>query len=236
MINFQHFQSFMAKTDATTTTAVSTDKQAPGLPDIPVDAPVLQDGYSHRPKVEKEILDLLVGRSPCVGNCISAYGMGGAGKTCITSQVIRTNIEVREKFNDGIAWIAMSQKPKIRHLQRRMHFQLLREHLPKDKHGLEGEQHLYIAQALKNSTILIVIDGRDDLSTNSHFDWQNSFADCWDVEHHKYFDVIDKNTESRMLLTTRYIFSIILLFFFSFSLLGYLVSSRSAHALRFNCR
>ena len=43
--------------------------------DIPVDAPILPDSYSHRPDVEKKLLDLLVGKVSCRGSCISAHGM-----------------------------------------------------------------------------------------------------------------------------------------------------------------
>ena len=43
--------------------------------DIPVDAPILPDSYSHRPEVEKKLLDLLVGKVSCRGSCISAHGM-----------------------------------------------------------------------------------------------------------------------------------------------------------------
>ena len=43
--------------------------------DIPVDAPILPDSYSHRPVVEKKLLDLLVGKVSCRGSCISAHGM-----------------------------------------------------------------------------------------------------------------------------------------------------------------
>jgi hypothetical protein len=81
---------------------------------------------------------------------------GGAGKTCITAAVVRTNMAVRKQFCDGIAWIGMNQQPKIRRLQRKLHFQLFQEHFPTE--GSEQEQHMHLESALKKKTVLIILD------------------------------------------------------------------------------
>jgi hypothetical protein len=67
---------------------------------------------------------------------------------------------VRQQFPDGIAWLSLSQKPKLRALQRRLHFQLLREHLPKKKQGSAQDQHQYLTGELKTKVVLIVLDGK----------------------------------------------------------------------------
>ena len=66
----------------------------------------------------------------------------------------------------------------------RLHFQLFQEHMSQDKEG-SAEQQQYLQGVCKNKTICICID------------------DCWDRDHYKYFNCIDQNTESRIILSTR---------------------------------
>jgi hypothetical protein len=40
-------------------------------------------------------------------------------------------------------------------------------------------------------------------STNSHYDRQYLFADCWDAEHCRYLDVVDSTTSSKVLVSSR---------------------------------
>jgi hypothetical protein len=63
-----------------------------------------------------------------------------------------------------------SQKPDVLGLQRRLYFQLLKEHMPKNSEGSLSEQHAALTDALTGRTMLLAIDGTDDLSTNSDFD------------------------------------------------------------------
>ena len=49
--------------------------------------------------------------------------------------------EVRERFIDGIAWIGLSQTPRLKSLQRRLYFQLTKEQMPGDAGGSEEENH-----------------------------------------------------------------------------------------------
>ena len=49
-------------------------------------------------------------------------------------------------------------------------------------------------------TILICIDGK---STNTIQHLTTLPLDCWDREHHHCFDVIDKQTNSMLLVSTR---------------------------------
>jgi hypothetical protein len=69
--------------------------------------------------------------------------MGGSGKTCITSAVIR-DLAVLQNFSDGIAWICLSQQPSLSTLLQRLHFQITQKHMPKGRQqATEREQHQY---------------------------------------------------------------------------------------------
>ena len=59
---------------------------------------------------------------------------------------------------------SQSQKPKIKRLQRKLHFQLLQEHLPTGKEGTAEEQLQFLRSVFIGKTILICIDGK---STNN---------------------------------------------------------------------
>ena len=45
------------------------------LANIPFDSPALPDNYSARADVENRIIDLLVGKVPCKGSVVCAFGM-----------------------------------------------------------------------------------------------------------------------------------------------------------------
>jgi hypothetical protein len=131
------------------------------------------------------------------------------GKTCIAAAVVQST-PVRSKFPDGIAWLTLSQKPKLRGLQRRLHFQILKDQFPKGKQGSAQEQHQYLMDALATKTVLIVLDGNTFLHDSIVNVIVNVIVlsphypiDCWDSMHHKLLDVIDKQTSSMLLLSTR---------------------------------
>ena len=117
-IRFVDFQSFFnIETGPTSAPGPASNESESGAASIPVDTPNLPDNYSHRPNVEKQLIDLLVGKASCQGGCIAAYGMGGSGKTCITAAVVREKA-VLKKFSK-VAWLGLSQAPQIQNLQHR---------------------------------------------------------------------------------------------------------------------
>ena len=118
LIQFVDFQSFFnIETGPTSAPGPASNESESGAASIPVDTPNLPDNYSHRPNVEKQLIELLVGKASCQGGCIAAYGMGGSGKTCITAAVVRETA-VLKKFSK-VAWLGLSQAPQIQNLQHR---------------------------------------------------------------------------------------------------------------------
>jgi hypothetical protein len=81
---------------------------------------------------------------------------GGAGKSCVTAAVVLTT-EIRNRFS-AMAWIGLSQRPKIERLQRRLHFQLTGQHMPKDKEDSSKEQLQYLQNIFEKKNILVIID------------------------------------------------------------------------------
>jgi hypothetical protein len=81
---------------------------------------------------------------------------GGAGKSCVTAAVVRA-AEIRKRFS-AMAWIGLSHRPKIERLQRRLHFQLTGQHMPKDKEGSSEEQIQYLQNQFEKKNILVIID------------------------------------------------------------------------------
>ena len=117
-IRFVDFQSFFnIETGPISAPGPASNESESRAASIPVDTPNLPDNYSHRPNVEKQLIELLVGKASCQGGCIAAYGMGGSGKTCITAAVVREKA-VLKKFSK-VAWLGLSQAPQIQNLQHR---------------------------------------------------------------------------------------------------------------------
>jgi hypothetical protein len=57
-----------------------------------------------------------------------------------------------------MAWLGLSQQPKIEKLQQRLHFQLSGQHMPKDKQGSSDEQLQYLRMVFAKKNILIIMD------------------------------------------------------------------------------
>ena len=81
---------------------------------------------------------------------------GGAGKSCVTAAVVLT-AEIRKRFS-AVAFIGLSQRPKIERLQRRLHFQLSGQQMPKDKEGSSEEQLQYLQSMFEKKQIIVIID------------------------------------------------------------------------------
>ena len=80
LIRFEDFEAFILGAPETSSSATkSTEEHQSHVAELPVDVPSLPDNYSHRPSVEGQVIDLLLGNVACRGGCIAAHGMGGAG-------------------------------------------------------------------------------------------------------------------------------------------------------------
>jgi hypothetical protein len=160
IIRLRDFEAFMSNGPATAI-APKIGQQDDKIANVPFDSPSLPDNYRARPEVETKLIDLLVGTTACKGSVVSAFGMGGAGKTCITAKVINT-VAVRAKFPDGMAWVGLCQKPLLQNLQTRLYYQIMRENMPDDKRGSIEAQHHELQAAFCKKQMLIILDGEID--------------------------------------------------------------------------
>jgi hypothetical protein len=80
LIRFEDFEAFLlGDLESSSSDKKATEQQQSNVAELPVDVPFLPDTYSHRPSVEDQVIDLLLGNVACNGGCIAAHGMGGAG-------------------------------------------------------------------------------------------------------------------------------------------------------------
>ena len=118
---------------------------------------------------------------------------------------VDTTICARQ-FSLSLFNIPQSQKPKVKRLQRRLHYQLKHEHMPKEKEGTAEEQQQYLQSVFIGKNVLICIDGKYIQTTYRSDPFVLSYdssKDCWDQAHYRCFDVIDKQTASMILVSTR---------------------------------
>jgi hypothetical protein len=69
------------------------------------------------------------------------------------------------QFSLYLFYIPQSQKPKVKRLQRRLHYQLKHEHMPKEKEGSAEEQQQYLQSVFISKNALICIDGKYIIQT-----------------------------------------------------------------------
>ena len=102
-------------------------------------------------------------------------------------------------------YIPQSQTPKVKRIQRSLHYQLKHEHMPKEREGTVEEQQQHLQSVFIGKNVLICIDGKaHELRTVLIFVLSyDSSKDCWDQAHYRCFDVIDKQTASMILVSTR---------------------------------
>jgi hypothetical protein len=79
LIRFEAFEAFMLGAQDTSSDDKKAEQKQSHVAELPVDVPSLPDTYSHRPSVEGQVIDLLLDNVTCIGGCIAAHGMGGAG-------------------------------------------------------------------------------------------------------------------------------------------------------------
>jgi hypothetical protein len=113
---------------------------------------------------------------------IGFCGMGGIGKTTVSSWAVRET-SIRSKFK-MLAWISFGQTPNIENCASLLHLQLTGYEMEKDLSSEQQDERL--KQVFVNKSILLVLD------------------DCWDQEVVKKFNWIDDtNTNSKILISSR---------------------------------
>ena len=107
--------------------------------------------------------------------------MGGIGKTTVSSWVAHDDA-VRTRFK-VVAWITFGQTPNLDTCFNLLYLQVAGKGFSE---GLSPEQkHQHLKQAFLNQSILLVLD------------------DCWDAEIANHFKWIDRNTNSKILISSR---------------------------------
>lgn len=112
---------------------------------------------------------------------IGFVGMGGIGKTTVSSWVAR-EVEVRSKFK-MLAWVSLGQTPVLENCVAVLYLQLTGYEIEK---GLTAEeQDEKLKQVFAKKSILLVLD------------------DCWDPDVVIRFNFLDDTTNSKMLISSR---------------------------------
>jgi hypothetical protein len=115
--------------------------------------------------------------SPQIGFC----GMGGVGKTTVSSWVAR-NDSVRSRFGT-LAWVSLGQTPVLESCINLIHLQMTGTELPGNLSPEQKDE--YLRQAFVKRSVLLVLD------------------DCWDPEIAKHFMWVDPTTNSKVLVSSR---------------------------------
>jgi hypothetical protein len=111
---------------------------------------------------------------------VSAYGMGGIGKTMLTAGLCRDN-DVRTHF-DAILWVTLGQLPNILRLQQLLYLQVAGTEPPANSTTEALKESL--RQKMAKKKVLLVLD------------------DVWESAHEAALNTVDA-TSSKTLVTTR---------------------------------
>jgi hypothetical protein len=145
---------------------------------LPAAVPALPTGLRVTIEMESLLLRLLSSTTAAqVGFC----GMGGIGKTTISTWLIRT-AAVREKFQQMV-WVTMGQTPNIPKLQAISYLQLTG--VEADKNWSEQELVQHLKQAYVGKSVLLVLD------------------DAWEKDALGLLSFIDEATPSKLLISSR---------------------------------
>ena len=172
-----HWMTAAASTAAAASAQGAKDHAIRPLPAI---VPVLPRGL-YVTREMQSVLDAVLSdtrdHSP-IGFC----GMGGIGKTTVSTWVVR-NTAVRERFG-MVAWVTLGQTPMLDACTQLLYLQLTGTELARDITPEQTQGHLQ--QAFVNRSVLVVLD------------------DCWDAAVLKHFNYIDsQNTNSKILISSR---------------------------------
>lgn len=145
---------------------------------LPAMVPVLPRGLYVTADMQSVLDAVLSGVSaPQIGFC----GMGGIGKTTVSTWVVR-NDAVRTKFG-MVAWVTLGQTPVLESCANLLFLQLTGSELTAAISREQREECL--KQAFLNRSVLLVLD------------------DCWDADVARHFTWLDPNTNSKTLISSR---------------------------------
>eukprot|EP00615_Pteridomonas_danica_P004176 CAMPEP_0114340100 /NCGR_PEP_ID=MMETSP0101-20121206/8156_1 /TAXON_ID=38822 ORGANISM="Pteridomonas danica, Strain PT" /NCGR_SAMPLE_ID=MMETSP0101 /ASSEMBLY_ACC=CAM_ASM_000211 /LENGTH=825 /DNA_ID=CAMNT_0001473259 /DNA_START=811 /DNA_END=3285 /DNA_ORIENTATION=+ len=132
---------------------------------------------------EEETMSHQLNSNRCV-----LQGMGGMGKSTLVAS-FAYDTEVRAAF-DKIVWISLGQNPDIQALQESVHLQLTGEPLPASISALPQsiipqQRRAALRSAAAGTDVLLILD------------------DVWDASHEKEFALLDPDSRSVLLISTR---------------------------------
>eukprot|EP00615_Pteridomonas_danica_P004276 CAMPEP_0114373462 /NCGR_PEP_ID=MMETSP0101-20121206/34884_1 /TAXON_ID=38822 ORGANISM="Pteridomonas danica, Strain PT" /NCGR_SAMPLE_ID=MMETSP0101 /ASSEMBLY_ACC=CAM_ASM_000211 /LENGTH=839 /DNA_ID=CAMNT_0001526715 /DNA_START=811 /DNA_END=3326 /DNA_ORIENTATION=+ len=132
---------------------------------------------------EEETMSHQLNSNRCV-----LQGMGGMGKSTLVAS-FAYDTEVRAAF-DKIVWISLGQNPDIQALQESVHLQLTGEPLPASISALPQsiipqQRRAALRSAAAGTDVLLILD------------------DVWDASHEKEFALLDPDSRSALLVSTR---------------------------------
>ena len=90
-------------------------------------------------------------------HAIPTRTVGGVGKSCITSSVVRSTA-VRSAF-DHIVWATCLQKVNVPFVQKKLYLELTGESLSKEQSGIAEQQFSILQKAASGMKLLLVLDG-----------------------------------------------------------------------------
>ena len=127
----------------------AADGQPAGPCELPAGVPQLPSGL----RVSSEMRSL--GEALLHGGCrVGFNGMGGVGKTTVSSWLVRRD-DVRERF-EAIAWLPLGQNPNIPKCQELLHLQLTGLELAPEL-GQDERQEM-LRYAMSGVRLLLVLD------------------------------------------------------------------------------
>jgi hypothetical protein len=148
------------------------------LASLPAMVPQLPHGLLVSVEMQS-VLDAVLSNTspPQIGFC----GMGGIGKTTVSSWVARDD-GVRSRFGT-LAWVTLGQTPVLESCINLIHLQMTGTELPGNLSPEQKDE--YLRQAFVNRSVLLVLD------------------DCWDPKIVKHFMWVDSTTNSKVLVSSR---------------------------------
>ena len=146
---------------------------------LPAGVPPLPAGLRITAEM-KQLLGALL--APASTSQIGFCGMGGIGKTTISTWLVRQQ-QVRENYNQ-VVWATFGQTPNIQKVQSLVHLQLTGSDLSTEDMS-EQEVLQSLQQAFAGKTVLLVLD------------------DVWEREHTDSVCCMDDLTDSKVLLSSR---------------------------------
>ena len=154
-------------------------KTATELCKLPAVVPNNPAGLRVTDEMKELLAALLV--TPTVGHQVGFCGMGGLGKTVVSTWLVRQD-EVRKMF-EKIVWITLGQTPNMEKCQQMLFMQLMGFEMNRDMSDDEVKQSLM--HALQGKNVLMVLD------------------DAWEVAHCEQLAFIDDATQSKLLVSSR---------------------------------